>query len=58
MIVIVIAMAVMIAMVAVVMVTVVAVRRPAIMMIGHEDTGGKRQQGRKHQNGKFHLRLH
>lgn len=60
MIVIVIAMPVVIAMVAVmiVVVTLVAARRAAIVAIGHEDAGRKRQHSRKHQNGEFHWRLH
>lgn len=57
---IVITMPIMITVIAVmiVMVTLVAARRAAIVTIGHEDAGGERQHGRKHQNGQFHWRLH
>ncbi|WP_157572638.1 hypothetical protein [Nevskia soli] len=57
---IVIAVPVMVATIAImiVVITLVAAGRAAIMAVGHEDAGGKRQHGRKHQNSEFHLRLH
>ncbi len=54
--------AIMVAVIAVMIVVMVAVLHMGpvaiIVMVGDHDTGGKRQHGRKHQNGELHVGLH